>query len=516
MQPLGAEGAWETLGAGRYRGVVAENIEASANEWGPDVLTFNVKAGEHVAQRPDLLPFTPVELELDGLVCWAGRVVDRQPGDTGYAVRCQGWQYHLDDDVIDKVYVHRRLNAWTDWRSHIDSDLAAFISAPQVSADAALKIALPNGVAVPATTRVGVLLDTHATGGAKRVVVKLTNNTWGSGSLYMAASDTTAGFNFASPDWTVAALTTPRSSSYFSVTLGTARRYLLIYAETGAHTPTVDEYASLEDVQVYADTAYESGNASVLTADTIIKDARATATLLTQSNDLISASSFVIPEYATDRLQTPRQVMEAANAFEDYQLKVGGGDLRTIVYRTKPTVPLFEVGEWAGADFADASVTGQDIYSKAIVDGTGPDNTPVTVTRTQTGTLVDRRSFARTKVLPIRSAITTAVANQFGDLFLATHRTAPFAGRLTVRGNALRRHVGGGTIAAHELLAHTGELIHFGHRIDSDTGALGRDGRIAAVTYNHDRRTAVVDIDDRRGHFETLLGRYGLLVDQLR
>ena len=54
-----------------------------------------------------------------------------------------------------------------------------------------------------------------------------------------------------------------------------------------------------------------------------------------------------------------------------------------------------------GSQFADASVSGEDIYSKVVVEGTGPDGLALTSTRTQTGTLVDRNGLVRAKVLPI-------------------------------------------------------------------------------------------------------------------
>ena len=55
-------------------------------------------------------------------------------------------------------------------------------------------------------------------------------------------------------------------------------------------------------------------------------------------------------------------------------------------------------------------------------------------------------------------------------------------------------------------------MIRFGNRIDPDTGAWGRDGRIAGVTYRHDDRTVEVSIDDQRQRFETILSRYAVLV----
>jgi hypothetical protein len=63
----------------------------------------------------------------------------------------------------------------------------------------------------------------------------------------------------------------------------------------------------------------------------------------------------------------------------------------------------------------------------------------------------------------------------------------------------------------HRLLLHTQQLVRLTDRVDPDTGALGRDGRIAAVSYNHDSETAEVSIDNERGNFDALLARLGVL-----
>jgi hypothetical protein len=79
-------------------------------------------------------------------------------------------------------------------------------------------------------------------------------------------------------------------------------------------------------------------------------------------------------------LSTPRQVMEAINVLHNWNLKVGQG--RRLQFRPQPTVPLFKVGAWSGADFKDASKnSGEDIYNRSIVKGTGADGRPVEVSR---------------------------------------------------------------------------------------------------------------------------------------
>jgi hypothetical protein len=299
--------------------------------------------------------------------------------------------------------------------------------------------------------------------------------------------------------------------------VATGRRYVHVFLYDGAtaYNPiNGNVQLQITGLKTFRDVAYESGNASILKADTVIKNARATAApLLNQSDALISAGTFSIPEYVTNGSQSPKEIMEVANAYENYRLKIGGDDLRTLVYDPKPVAPLYEVGEWSGAQFADASVSGQEIYTKAVVEGTGPDGSFLTSTRTQTGTLADRQGFTRAKVLPISAAMTQAVADRFGDLYLAEHDRSPFSGKLTAS-SGIRRLMGGASVPPHELLRAGGEKIRLAHRLDPDTGGWGRDGRIAGVSYNHDTREVSIDIDDRRENFEEILSRYGVLVDQ--
>ena len=126
-------------------------------------------------------------------------------------------------------------------------------------------------------------------------------------------------------------------------------------------------------------------------------------------------------------------------------------------------------------------------------------------------TLADRRNFSKTKTLPIQNAITVASGSQIGDVFLDAHRTTPMRGQLSVVPGGVRKHLDGAEVHPSELLIGTNKLIRFTDRIDPDTGNLGRDGRIAAVTYDHDAQTASVTIDNENRNFEALLARLAVV-----
>jgi hypothetical protein len=113
----------------------------------------------------------------------------------------------------------------------------------------------------------------------------------------------------------------------------------------------------------------------------------------------------------------------------------------------------------------------------------------------------------RSLILEIGSAITETEALVLGDAFLSLHRTTPFKGTLTVTRGGVRRLLGGANVHPGHLLREGGELIRFTHRIDPDTGGLGRDGRIASIEYDSDSETATVAIDNDNANFEALLAR---------
>ncbi len=127
-------------------------------------------------------------------------------------------------------------------------------------------------------------------------------------------------------------------------------------------------------------------------------------------------------------------------------------------------------------------------------------------------TLVNRRGFRRTKVLQVDSVLGEdgIAAGQIGDLWLSNHKTAQFKGSANIVGPV--RHIKSGrSVPPEQLGLHTGGLLRFNNRIDPDTGALGRDGRIATVSYNLAADQANVTVDNTSQNFEVLLSRLGAL-----
>lgn len=127
-------------------------------------------------------------------------------------------------------------------------------------------------------------------------------------------------------------------------------------------------------------------------------------------------------------------------------------------------------------------------------------------------TLANRRGFARTKVLPISSPLSSEVGQQIGDTWLAAHMKTPFKGGLAIHGHgAARGSRSGRGVEPYSLLRDTGELLRLSDRVDPDTGGHGRDGLIANVRYTHSTRTAQVDLDSGRGNIEAFLARLAVV-----
>ena len=157
------DGTWTTLGLAKAAGITPESIAASANEWGPDQLTCTLQR-DPTEIAVDLSTWTPCELEIDGTVVWDGRVKEapKQGGASPQlSLVCEGWQYHLDDDLYERCYVHSALSEWADYRADPAADLTQAPQAGTVTAEdiGGLVLGLPNTSSWATNQVVGVMLD---------------------------------------------------------------------------------------------------------------------------------------------------------------------------------------------------------------------------------------------------------------------------------------------------------------------------------------------------------------------
>jgi hypothetical protein len=392
-------GTWETMGIDRYRGVLPEQVQFTFNAMGPDTASFILKRDPR-GIYPDLGTFTPVEIEVGGRVVWDGRIKET-PIDDGenpqISVQCEGWQYHLDDDVYYMRYVHTRLSSFQDVRASVTAPLYEFHAAGQVQAgDAGLSITRPANTAIDGT---GLLRDPCGAvfDMGEDLLIEYVSIDWALTSGFgtvdvdvnITGQDDPADYDFTTNTVRFAHFTSGVSSDTSDLDYSSAPvRAIAIDLRAGnasVITPTVDLTVQISGIRIFAKKAYESGGQSVLRAGTVIKDALTQAApLLSADLSDIDSGTFNIPELSMDGAHTPREVITAVNAYENFDIRVVPG--RKLRFKPRQSVPVYEIGEWRGTDFQDASAnSGEDLYNRVIVEGTGPDGNPVSVKRTQAG-----------------------------------------------------------------------------------------------------------------------------------
>ncbi len=386
MQTL--DGVWETVGSDRLRGVWPENDTYKANDWGPSTCSFDLKR-DPGRIFPDLSAFTPCEVEIGGVQVWDGRVRETPIREAERVVNVQGfgWQFHLDDDQYQRVYVHERLSDYRDTRTFLDAPLQSYIVSGVVNADrGVVQLAWPQGAALPAAdNRCGITLDLGQYSTAARIVVEWesSNNT---GIVFYAQSVNNVGPSTSS-SVAFSFLLNSGASGTTAGTFATPNRYVQLFLNSlGSTTAAADFWLKIRSVKVFTDAAYESGNVSVLKATDIIPDALDRATVLLSADrsgiDPDGTVTFGFPEFTLTEPRTPREVIAAANAVHGYVTQVAVG--RRMIFKPKPSVPLIEIGAWPGSEFDDASAnSAEDIYSRVIVSGTGPAGDTIRVEASQ-------------------------------------------------------------------------------------------------------------------------------------
>lgn len=501
-------------------GIVAEGLSVSANESGPDTVGFQLRRRSN-RLYPDLASFTEADVWIDGVPVWGGRIWEAPLSDGGddvISVQGRGWQYHLDDDVVDLGWVHTDLTDWRSVRSFPGVGLTSWPAAAEASVGAGIAtVGWGNGLIATNATASGIMLDCGPNRRAARIAVNWSAfNPNGFASMYARASNT--------PEPLTGTISDAFSGKFNVVaadmagTFGSPQRYLslFMYRDDGATGATgFDHIMRINAVKVFWKTRDESGFASILKASDVVKDVLASGVLpqLNPSTSRIAATSFSIPAFWPDKYRTPRELFAAVNAYEN---RLIGVDARARLFmRARPLTPAIEVGAWGGSQFQDATTnSAESLYNRVIVEATGPDGLPVSEVRTASVGQLTAQGVTRTKLLGVSAAITATAAQQIGDLWLAENSDPPMKGTLIVQGTGGARTLAGVPIPASRLLLLVGERVRLSHLIDPATGGAGRDATIRSVTYDHASDTATVELDNERGRLEALLERLAIVTTQ--
>jgi hypothetical protein len=379
-------GRWTVIGTGPD-GIVPESVNLSVDSSGPSEASFVLRIDP--SRAVSLAPFTPVVVEIGGVPVWGGRIIEapgREGGDPSLNVRARGWQYALDDDLIQDVWVVSRLADYADPRSLLTTNLTVHKSGPVVQTGGAITLIYPNLYPVVNNEFITVSLDLGVSAGRRAVVAWERIGGSDSGlTLYSRASD------YPDPqapgDDGTAVLTASSGTISHTFTAGRRYHHLILYRNGGSFTYAADEGVRITSAKVFGSAAWESGGFSILRASDVIADVLASGALplLSDSTAGITQSPLIdggirgIPHYETDGQVTPRQVLEAMNTFHNWRMGVDWEG--RVIFGPRPTRPILETGSWSGSDFENASSgSGEDLYNKVIIEGTGPDSTPISTT----------------------------------------------------------------------------------------------------------------------------------------
>lgn len=381
------DGTWETCGVDRAAGIFPENVTLSADQWGPKTASFDLRRDPSLPW-PDVLAFTPVKIEVDGQLVWSGRVSEtpsREGAETVMSVTCEGWQHHLDDDLLEGVWVGADLTRWKSYGENINANPSSWPTSWTVSAgDGALRITWPADLKPSG----GGLVYFDAGPNAKitRLTWKRSSSNWGgNNALYVQAFDTLYNVDVSTSLGGQSAVTDSAGSQTFNP----GRRYVAFRmdANSWAAAAATDCWVSFKDVLVFGNNSYDSSGTSILKASNVVADAAGKgAPLLSTDTGAISATSLNLPEYAPDEPRTPREHINAVNGFHGWTAKVDA--FRRLNYYAKPSRAKYAVGEYSLRESMGSSGSaGAEIYNKVIVSGQDSGGNPVQVTRYSGDTL---------------------------------------------------------------------------------------------------------------------------------
>lgn len=399
---------WEFVGTDRARGIYAENVSNPvADRMGALSCSFDLKRNPR-SLWPDLGPYADTDIEIAGSRIFSGRIKGtpaRDGADRTMNIQLEGWQAHLDDDVYVPGYLHTSLTDWKDCRSVLSESAVGRIGTAAglvTVGDGAIVLGWPKGAQLTGGTQAfaGAYLDLGPNAKAKRVTFHYEKLTGAAGTgnfiFLVRGSDvpntiSTGGAGTYEDVWTDDLGTMFTSPGTINAgTFTAAHRYIaviLYWASASSFTLGEDDTMRIDAFATYSDPAYESGGASNLKADDVIRDALNRATILLSNDrsqidpDPANPVTFDMPSFFSLDNKTPREVIQSANAYHNYETRIDND--RRMIFKALSTAPLIEVGDWSAIEFEDSSQgSGEDIYNQAIVEAQTASGDPQRILRT--------------------------------------------------------------------------------------------------------------------------------------
>lgn len=471
------EGSWQPLAP-------VWGLSVEADEHGPASATFVTKRS--------LPKFTEVEVLVGGLVVADGWIessetMDDSEGLHTLTVWC--WQRHLDDDVLWRTWMMSGFDAAIDAREDPIVNQSYWARSGIRLDNRSLTIGMQPNTIWYAQQAGGVTFDLGPMSnvGARSIWInEVSRNMPATGmQLYVRAHSLRGNHHPVTPGEYVDAVVASATGNVAGGWQGGAVaantfRYVSIYAyATITHDLLRDapEYhLTFSEVRINTIGAgggtATSQNGSGITADQAVPSIIAPAGLITLRRNVVSTTD--IYGLATHSHQTPRQMLERVN-LDQWRYRVNPG--RFLDREPYPTLPTLT----ATRD-ARARLRTPETYSFVVVPYRDAQGDEQWVRRTNNP---DR---PRTHVIQLDSNATAAQADAVATAFLKDQLERRVEGTVTIAPGQLLERPSGQPVDPAQLLLAGGDRIWVNEAEDH--------ARISRVTYDHDARTATVDLTE--------------------
>jgi hypothetical protein len=431
-QPL--DGVWETLGNGLFAGIRPSNIRPSWGINGPETMSFDLNIDPKVPSLA-LAEFTPIEYEGDGLdPAWAGYVTDAPASTSGLSVTCAGWHHALEFQRRPLMYVHTDLSAFQDVRGLLSGDLDMHRASMQVSTDGGIVLSFPEGTPAAPNTGVAVVADLGpGSPGAIRVVLEVQSSFNFGGVQFYATATNREDYISGVP----LSPSIPKVATFLSGTTANPHRYItfLMFSSVGPGTWGGDAWVRIRRAMLFANTAYESGNGSVLKASTVFTAELAKNPFLRPETDRIFTTPTSIPTLGAAREQaSTHEILDRVNGYHAYRWGVDQD--RRLYFQPQPATPDLSVNTSDnGVTYTDASRnSGENEYNEVMVTAQSGAGVNLEVVRNMPG-FPATAGFAQVQE-PSFTVATTGWVATIGTVTRDTSvfDTAPASGRANADG----------------------------------------------------------------------------------
>lgn len=378
------------IGRDHYPGYAPIDVDVVSDPGGFATATFTLRRprSSYNVPQPDLQAWTPATIDEEGTRTFEGRIMEApiQPDDLSIAVQGRGWQYNLDDDPLERLWVHETLADYRDTRTLLATDLGAWkLSGTAEAGDGGIVIGWPKNTQADANQHIGVTYDAGADSTVKRVAVDLEPIGGANSYTFLVR-----GHSIENPNPPAGSYEDILSADHATMAAGFAAanftgawRYitLLMFRDDGTSAVTTeDRLVRVRAARLFRQAAYASGNDSVLKASTIISDALDQAPEISTDRSGITVPALPLRHFATSAPATPRELVQAANAFHNYRFKIGRN--RRPIYGPYPTQPRWQLTAEAARRLTNASdISAEPMFNVVQVEATDHAGRPLRIRR---------------------------------------------------------------------------------------------------------------------------------------